>query len=171
MQQRENMALDELFGHGKDLTALQMAARAFVLFFVTLAFVRIAGMRAFGRKSSFDTIIVITLGAVLSRVIVGASPAWPTLAACAVLVILDRTIAMLTSRSELVDRLVKGRHVAVFHDGGYDERALHHAGISPRDIKQAVRKHTLHDGLDHIREVDLESSGELTIIEKPSPKA
>lgn len=49
------------FGEGRDLDTLQMAARAFVLFFVMLVLVHVAGMRAFGRKHSFGTIIVITL--------------------------------------------------------------------------------------------------------------
>jgi len=66
------MSWEQLFGAGRELDALQMSARAFVLFFLMLVLVRVAGRRAFGRKSSFDTIIVITLGALLSRVVVGA---------------------------------------------------------------------------------------------------
>ena len=161
------MTLDEIFGHGQDLTAFQMCARAFVLFFVILAFVRLAGMRAFGRKSSFDTIIVITLGAILGRVIIGASPAIPTICAGGVLVVLDRVTAIFTAQVRSLDRLVKGGHVCVFRDGIYDHGAMRRVGISERDIRQAVRKNTLRDGLDHVHEVFMEYSGELTVIEKP----
>ncbi|MGI8582874.1 MAG: hypothetical protein ACR2KX_11780 [Chitinophagaceae bacterium] len=48
----------KLFGEGKDLNALQMGDRAFVMFFITLFLIRLAGMRAFGQKSAFDTILL-----------------------------------------------------------------------------------------------------------------
>src|SRR5512142_1860422 len=76
-----------VFGHGKDLNALQMSCRAFVLFFVALVLVRICGMRAFGRKSSFDTVVLVGLGTVLMRAVYGASPAIPIVCASGVLVI------------------------------------------------------------------------------------
>ena len=36
--------INTLFGEGKDLNTLQMASRAFVLFFITLILIRLAGM-------------------------------------------------------------------------------------------------------------------------------
>ncbi len=84
-----------LFGEGKDLNTLQMACRAFVVFFITLAFIRFTGMRTFGVKSAFDHCIIIMLGAVLSRSITGASAFLPTITAAFVLVLVHKILARL----------------------------------------------------------------------------
>jgi uncharacterized membrane protein YcaP (DUF421 family) len=66
------MDIYDLFGRGEDLTALQMSVRSFIMFFIALALIRIGGMRIFGKKTAFDNILVIMLGAVLARGVVGA---------------------------------------------------------------------------------------------------
>jgi uncharacterized membrane protein YcaP (DUF421 family) len=159
------MSLDELFGTGRDLAAYQMAARAFVCFFALLALTRIAGMRAFGRKSTFDVVIVITLGAVFSRVIVGASPAIPTVVAAFVFAGLHRAIAVLTAAVPWLERLVKGDSHVLYRGGIFDLPRMRRAGISREDIEQAVRKHANNLGLRDVLEVRLEASGELTVVE------
>jgi uncharacterized membrane protein YcaP (DUF421 family) len=159
------MSLQHLFGEGRDLDALQMAARAFVLFFVLLVFVRVAGMRAFGRKSSFDTIIVITLGALLSRVVVGVSPAVPTVAAGGVLVVLHRLIAVATALVPALDRFVKGESTLVYRGGVLDLEAMHRAGISRADLEEAVRAKANRLRLTDVLEIRLESNGDLSVVE------
>jgi uncharacterized membrane protein YcaP (DUF421 family) len=159
------MSIDDLFGSGRELDALQMSARAFVCFFALLALTRLAGMRAFSRKSTFDVVIVITLGAVLSRIVVGASPAVPTFAASVVLVVLHRLIAVLTATVPALERLVKGGSHVVYRGGIFDQSRMHRAGISRADIEQAVRKHMGELTLRDVLEVRLEPTGELTVIE------
>jgi uncharacterized membrane protein YcaP (DUF421 family) len=159
-----HVVLDAIFGHGKDLDALQMAARAFVMFFIALALVRVAGMRAFGHKSAFDAIIVIVLGAVLSRAIIGASPFWHTVAAASVLVVIHRVLAVLGVKSALLDRLIKGTPKAIYRDGLFDHRVMLRRGISRADVDAALREH----GIAYLADVDeiyVETSGKLSIIE------
>lgn len=159
------MSLETLWGHDKDLDALQMAVRSLAMFFVALVLVRIAGMRSFGRKSSFDSIIVIMLGAVLSRAVYGASPFWPIVSAAAVMVVVHRVIAMLTSRVGWVEHVVKGRTATLYRNGEIDWRAMHRAGISRKDLDEAVRARTGRRSLDEVDEIRLEASGELSVIE------
>ena len=56
--------LHTLFGEGKDLNSLQMVCRAVGCFFITLALIRIAGIRTFGRRTAFDNVITIMLGSI-----------------------------------------------------------------------------------------------------------
>jgi uncharacterized membrane protein YcaP (DUF421 family) len=159
------MSLDQLFGEGGDLTTLQMAARAFCLFFLMLVFVRVAGMRSFGRKSSFDTIIVITLGALMSRVVVGASPALPTIVASGVFVVLHRGIAVATATVPAFERLLKGGDVVLYRGGIFDLEAMRRAGISRADLEEAVRAKSNRLRLTDVLEIHLESSGDLSVVE------
>src|SRR6187549_3805436 len=104
----------KLFGEGKDLNALQMGDRAFVMFFITLFLIRIAGMRAFGQKSAFDMIIVIMLGAILSRAVTGASAFWPTVAAGAVLAVVHRILGLLSMYNQTIGSIVKGNKIMLY---------------------------------------------------------
>ena len=101
------MDIKELFGSGEHLTALQMGVRAFIMFFITLALIRFGGMRIFGKKTAFDNILVIMLGAILARGVVGASPFFSTVAAAAVMVVIHRILAWLAINHSWVGKIVK----------------------------------------------------------------
>jgi uncharacterized membrane protein YcaP (DUF421 family) len=159
------MSLAQLFGEGRDLTTVHMATRALAVFLVMLAYLHIAGMRTFGKKSTFDTIIVITLGALMSRVIVGASEAIPTIVAGGVLVVLHRVIAMLTATVPAVERLVKGSHTVLYRGGVLDLEAMRRTGISRADLEEAVRTKANRLRLTDVLEIHLESSGDLSVID------
>jgi len=159
------MSLEQLFGHGENLTALQTGARAFALFFLMLVLVRVAGMRMFGRKSSFDTIVVFTLGALLSRVVVGVSPAVPTVVAGIVLVVLHRLVAIATATVPALDRLLKGSNKVLYRGGVFDLEAMRRAGISRADLEEAVRTKANRLKLTDVLEIHLESSGDLGVVE------
>ena len=156
--------IDAIFGYGgKHLGTAQMAARAFVIFFIAIALVRIGGMRAFSRKSSFDIIILVNLGAVMSRAIYGASPAAPILAASLVLVVVHRVVAIVAARVPHIERLVKGRAEIVYREGVFDYHVMSRAGISRADLEEAVRK-AHHRSLPDVHEIQLEASGDLTVV-------
>jgi uncharacterized membrane protein YcaP (DUF421 family) len=155
---------DTLFGHGKDLDALQVGMRAGVLFGIALVLIRVAGMRAFGRKSSFDSVITIMLGAVLSRPVVGASPFWPTVAGCAVLVILHRVLGIVTARSPWLERVVKGTSRIVYREGHDQTRQRVRSGISEADLDEVARRHALIADHTGVQEIVMESSGELSVV-------
>jgi uncharacterized membrane protein YcaP (DUF421 family) len=155
---------DTLFGHGKDLDALQVGMRAGVLFAIALVLIRIAGMRAFGRKSSFDSVVTIMLGAVLSRPVVGASAFWPTVTGCAVFVVLHRVLGIATARSRWLERMVKGTSRIVYRDGHDQTRQRVRSGISEADLDEVARRHALIADHTGVQEIVMESSGELSVV-------
>ncbi len=101
--------LRDLFGEGKDLNVVQMSMRAIVIFIIALVLIRIAGLKTFGKNAAFDNIIVITLGAVLSRAIAGVSPFVPVVCASLALVLVHRFVSWLCIRSHAFGLLVKGK--------------------------------------------------------------
>jgi uncharacterized membrane protein YcaP (DUF421 family) len=142
-----------------------MAARAFVLFFIALALIRIGGMRIFGRKSSLDSVVVIVLGSVLSRAIVGVSPAIPTVAASLMLVVVHRLVAWATASVPWLDRLIKGSPATLYDHGKRDVKEMHRAGISENDLVEAVHRHANKARLEDVGMVVVEASGELSVID------
>src|ERR1700757_3202391 len=88
--------LIEIFGKGKDLSAFQMCMRTILVFGITLLFIRISGKRTFGMHMPMDNVITILLGALLSRVIVGASPFAATIASGFTIIVLYRLCAGLS---------------------------------------------------------------------------
>src|SRR5690606_35119085 len=115
------MDWNAIFGNGENLGPLQMALRSFVMFFITLTLIRFGGMRIFGKKTAFDTIIIIMLGAVLARGVVGASPFFSTVAAAAMMVAIHKVLALLAMRFIWVGKIVKGIHRTLYENGEMDE--------------------------------------------------
>jgi len=160
------MDIKELFGTGEHLTALQMAVRAFVMFFITLALIRFAGMRIFGKRTAFDNILVIMLGAILARGVVGASPFFSTVAACAVMVVVHKILALLALKYVWVGKIVKGIHRTLYKDGALNTKNMRIAAISKDDLMEGVRMQIHRNSLDEVKEAYIEKNGHVSIIEK-----
>jgi uncharacterized membrane protein YcaP (DUF421 family) len=158
--------IEELFGSSRDLSILQMADRAVVVFLLALIFIRIAGIRAFGMKSAFDNIIILLLGAILSRVVVGASQAVPTTTACFVIVFLHRLFGLLSVYSTKFGYLVKGKRVLLYQDGKMMKRNMNLNMISEHDLMEGVRLQGHVDELKDIKAAYLERNGHISIITK-----
>src|ERR1700712_4600910 len=111
----------KIFGEGKDLNALQMSCRGVVVFFIALILIRISGRRSFGIRTALDNIILILLGAVLSRAVVGASAFVPVTVVSFTIVILHRTFGWFISRSKAFGRLMEGDKVLLYENGCFIE--------------------------------------------------
>jgi uncharacterized membrane protein YcaP (DUF421 family) len=155
-----------IWGDTEKLNALQMSVRAFCAFFVLLVLIRIAGMRVFGLKSAFDSIVVITMGAVLARGIVNASPFLSTVAACTVLVLIHRLLSFFSMHSTVMGNIVKGKQLLLYKDGQLHEKNLRRASLTQHDIGENMRLTLNTNNWNDIKEVYMERSGSLSFILK-----
>lgn len=158
--------LIQIFGEGKDLNALQMTARGIMIFLVALVLIRISGRRSFGIRTPLDNIIVVLLGAVLSRAVVGASPVIPTLVACTSIVLLHRFLGYLIAKNKFIARLVEGRKILLYKDGNFIKRNMTRALVCEEDATQGVRKSALTEDLNEIETIYMERNGEISAIRK-----
>jgi uncharacterized membrane protein YcaP (DUF421 family) len=160
------MDINELFGSGENLSPLQMGVRAFIMFFITLALIRLGGMRIFGKKTAFDNVLVIMLGAVLARGVVGASPFLSTIAASAVMVIIHKILALLAMKHVWIGKIVKGIHRSLYKDGEMNRENMRIATISKDDLMEGVRLEINSDNLDDVKEAVIEKNGQVSVIKK-----
>jgi uncharacterized membrane protein YcaP (DUF421 family) len=161
----------KLFGEGKELNALQMADRAFLMFFITLFIIRIAGMRAFGQKSAFDMIIVIMLGAILSRAVTGASAFFPTVIAGFVLAIVHRLLAVVSIYNETIGAIIKGSKTILFRNNKVIQKNMMNCSISYKDLQEEVRLILNETTMDNVEEIYMERSGKISIVKKENKKS
>lgn len=157
-----------LFGEGKDLNALQMGDRAVVIFFVTLILIRIAGMRSFGMKSAFDNIIVIMLGAIMSRPVVGASPFFPTIVAGLVIALVHRLLAWWGMYNTTINHAIRGPFFSLYKNGTFNKESLKKCNLTQEEIMDEVRSALHENKLDNVEEIIMERSGRLSILKAES---
>jgi uncharacterized membrane protein YcaP (DUF421 family) len=155
-----------LFGEGKDLDSLQMVSRAIVIFFMTLILLRVSGRRILGMHATFDTIISILLGGVLSRAVVGSSPFWPCIFASIAILVVYRICGWLSVRSNFFSRLIKGKTVILFEDGHEIKENMDKCMITHDDLMEGVRKDGNVASLDEVTSATMERSGQISIVKK-----
>lgn len=155
---------------GQELGAAQMAARAAVVYVVTVLMVRLAKKRFMGRATAFDVILGIMLGSVVSRAITGNAPFGPALAAGAVLLAMHWTISAVAFRWRGFGIAVKGRARLLIRDGTLDRKAMRAAHVTEHDIWEDLRRQGI-SRLGQVREACLERSGDLSVIRtEPEPR-
>jgi len=155
-----------VFGEGSDLNCLQMSSRAVVTFFVTLVLIRIAGIRTFGKRSAFDNVIMILLGSVLSRAVVGASPYIPTVVGCLAFVLVHWVLAWISLYNDTVGRWVKGEKESLYADGTFNKKNMKRSRISTKDIEESLRLTNQAESFEEVKEIFIERSGDISIIKK-----
>lgn len=157
-------AVELIFGQGKDLTALQMCARAVLVFHLTLAIMRLSGRRSFGQRSAFDNVVAMLLGAIISRAVVGASPFGPTMAAAVVIVALHRVLAWAAVAAPALDRLINGTERVLVSGGEPDRAQMRRGLISDRDLLESARQH----GRSTLADCDLvlERGGQVSVVQR-----
>lgn len=158
--------LVEIFGAGKDLTALQICVRAFLMFFIALLPVRLGGIRIFGKKSAFDDIVSVILGAILSRGVTGSAPFGAVVAAGIVLVATHRVIALWCIKSRGFEKLIKGKQMVQYEKGRINHRNMLKCSLSKNDLLESLRLSTQKESLDHIEVAYMENNGNISFIEK-----
>lgn len=153
-------------GEGEQLNVLQMCVRAFILFFVALVLMRIGGVRIFGKRSALDNIIVIMLGAVLARAIVGASPLAPTIAAGAVMILLHKVLSYMAVKNERIFNIVNGSPLVLYKDNQILWHNMQRGSISLHELMESLHLETKKIVLDDIDTAFLETNGRISFILK-----
>ncbi|WP_312460171.1 DUF421 domain-containing protein [Sphingobacterium siyangense] len=158
--------MDSFFGSGEDLTMLQMGSRAFIMFIIALFLVRLGGIRILGRKSGVDFVIIIMLGAVLARGIVGASPFLSTVFAGFVMIIFNKILAQVSARLPYLGNMVKGKPAVLYKNGKIQWDQMDRLGVSRTDLLTSLRLETNSKHLDEVDMALMEPNGRISFTLK-----
>jgi uncharacterized membrane protein YcaP (DUF421 family) len=158
--------LINVFGEGKDLNAMQMSCRGIIVFFIALLLIRISGRRSFGVRTPLDNIITISLGAILSRAVVGASAFLPVIICCFVIVLLHRLFGWLIVHNHKFAQWIEGDKILLFENDNFIKTNMEKGLVCKEDIMQGVRKSALTEDMHCIEKVYMERNGEISAIRK-----
>jgi uncharacterized membrane protein YcaP (DUF421 family) len=162
-----------VFGIGaspSSYTALQICARAIVIYLGGLLILRVGENRFLGKFTAFDLILGFVLGSVLSRAINGSSPMLPTLIGAALLVGLHFVLARISFRWSRFGELVKGEPELLVRDGEILWEGMRHKSLSREDLEEALRLHAHLDDFGQVREARFERNGAISILPRPAQK-
>lgn len=156
----------DLWGQPASLTVSQMAVRGAVIFWVGYSLLRIGGWRIFGKKSAFDYVILIVVGSVLSKVIIGEVAVLPAVAACLAMVLFNRLVSALCARYKWLSHKLQGRPIRLYGKGEVYWRNLRASSISYQELMQSLRLEMNTEDLNKIESAMLESSGRISFTPK-----
>jgi len=149
----------------QQLSSAQVAARAFVVFFVLLAIMRLGKKRFLGQATAFDAILVIVIGSIASRAISGTAPFLPSLVGTAAVVALHWVVSLLTRDMPALGSLLKGHSNLIVHNGHVNRHELKKAHMSRGDLDEDLRQQGVESPTD-VKVARLERSGKLSVIKK-----
>jgi len=158
--------LTHIWGVHENITPLEIAARAFVMFFIALLLIRISGMRAFGMSTAFDTIITFLVGGILVRGVIAATPFISCIVAALVLVIIHRLFSLIAIDSKFIGNMVKGKTYLLYKDGKFLKENMAKTGITENDIMEDLRIEVQLNSLEKIDKVYLERCGKVSFVQK-----
>jgi uncharacterized membrane protein YcaP (DUF421 family) len=123
---------------------------------------RLAGKRLAGQTTTFDLVVLISLGVVLQQVALRKGTA-NALIFIAIVFIAHRGLAAWCARSTRVRRLVRGAPRPLVRNGAVVHDALADEGLSYEDLLAGLRK-LGHPGPQGLRLAILEETGHISAI-------
>ena len=131
-----------------------------------LLLLRISGKRTLTKLNAFDLVVTVALGSPLATVLLSESVALADgLAAFALLIALQFSIAWLSVRSRAVGRLVKAGPTLLVYQGAFLHAAMHSERVTGHELLAALRQHGL-ASVDKAAAVVLENNGQLSVLQQ-----
>jgi len=145
---------------------MDLVIRATVIFFFILLVTRVAGRRELAELQPFDLILLIVLGDSIQQSLTqddySVTGAFIVISTIAVLQV---SVSYLNFRVPRLRPLLDGEPIVIVQDGKIMERNARRERLTTDDIAEAARMHEI-ASLDDVKWAVLETSGELSFIEK-----
>lgn len=141
---------------------LVQAAKAAAYYATLVILMRVAGKRLAGQTTTFDLIVLITLGVVLQSTALQEG-AWNAIVFVMTVLALHRLLALLCARSSVVRHLIRGRPRVLIRDGQIIEQALADEGISRAELLAGLRK-LGYEKPETVKLATLEETGHISAV-------
>ena len=137
-------------------------AKAAAYYLGLLVLVRAAGKRMAGQTTTFDLLVLITLGVVMQTAALQQG-FWNAATFIVTVFLLHRGIAAICTRSRWVRHVIRGKPRPLVRDGRVIERALALEGISQAELLAGLRK-LGYEHTDDVKLAVLEETGHISAV-------
>ncbi|WP_371157047.1 DUF421 domain-containing protein [Jannaschia sp. 2305UL9-9] len=126
--------------------------------------VRLAGLRAFSKMSSYDFAVTVSFGSVLAGTVLNpGTPLWQGMLAMASLFLVQWTIGLARSRIAAVRTLTDNEPLLLMRNGQFLERNMKHARITRSEVMAKLREaNALQFG--QVKAMVLETTGDISVL-------
>ncbi|HYY46157.1 MAG TPA: YetF domain-containing protein [Candidatus Angelobacter sp.] len=149
----------------------ELVIRSFLIYAVFFVGLRLFGKRELGQFTVFDLVLVLLVANALQPAITGPdNSVTGGVIIIAVLLLINRGVAMLRSYWPAFDRLVEPPPTVVCQDGKVLQKNLEKEGLSVNDVEMALREHGV-DTVGDCKLAVLENDGSISVVSKDSPQS
>jgi len=144
----------------------EFIVRGLAVYLLLLVMVRLSGRRTVGQFTPFDLLVVMLLSEAVSNSLSGGDESLVGGLICAAtLVAINALIAVSTTRSKTMSKMVDGSAVLIGRDGVFFEKVMRRCRLSDGDVEEALREHDC--PRSEMKCAFLEADGEITIMRNP----
>jgi uncharacterized membrane protein YcaP (DUF421 family) len=159
-----------------EVNALELVARAVLIYVTLLVLIRLAGKRDVGQLSVFDLLVILLIAEGVSSAIQGGNESVTgAIITVAVILALNRLLAAVSAHFPAFGRLFEGSPTEIVRNGRMLRQNMMKEHITEDELMTAARGHGVED-LSKIQRAVLEADGTISVItdekaEKPKRKA
>lgn len=150
---------------------LEIALRAVLVYVALVALLRLTGKRTLAKFNTFDFIVTIALGSMVSTIILmGDLTVAEGFVGVGVLVGAQYLVSLGVTRWRPFQHLVKSEPAVLFYDGQFLRDALRRERVATEEVLSAIRE----DGnarLDEVLLVVLETDGSISVIQRDADRS
>ncbi len=144
--------------------------RSIILYIIILIVMRLMGKREIGQLQPFELVIAIMIADLASIPMTEAGiPIWNGIIPILALLIMHLIISMINMKSIRMREIVCGRPTILIYRGKIDEKSLKKERFTINELEERLRGNNV-SNIGDIEYAILETSGQLTVIQKPNKR-
>ena len=149
----------------------ELVVRSLIIYAVFFVGLRLFGKRELGQFTVFDLVLILLVANALQPAITGPdNSVTGGVIIIAVLLLINRGVAILRSYWPAFDRLIEPPPTVVCENGKVIPKNLEKEGLSLDDVQMALREHGV-EKLSDCKLAVLENDGSISVVSKDSPES
>lgn len=141
-----------------------VAWHTLTIYVLLVALFRLARRRQLAQLNVIDLVIILVMGSAVETAMVAGDTSLPAgIVSAATLLLTNRCIAWMLSRSRRWRRLIAGDPILLVREGQFIESHLRRTGFSHDDVLEALREREICDLAD-VKFAVLETNGAVTVV-------
>jgi len=149
-------------------SAWVIALRTLAVYGAVFLGLRLTGKREIGQMTVFDLVVILLIANAVQNAMVGPDTSLQGgLLAAAVLLAVNRLVALVRLRGGRFGRLIEGTPTVLVEDGRFIEPHLRKEGVEKEELEMAAREHGM-ESIAQVKLAVLEVDGSISIVPEGS---